>query len=208
MKKALKQQILLYLVFVFGTEVFLYVIADFAYMLGIMSKINSQISFYTTAVFAPFLWGWIFFIVPYVIVRKCEKCGSKNIRPTFPREKKWVGVICDECNYVFKSNIHNTRMIISAVIPFLFFGPSFSLGNVLAGKELSESIIVFSILFSSVMPSVLTEIIYATKLNNSAFVKEHKVLGFILFLISFFVLPFLMLIGYGVILKFLFTGTI
>jgi hypothetical protein len=49
------------------------------------------------------------------------------------------------------------------------------------------------------MPSVIAEIVYSVKLNNSAFVKEHKILGSILFLISFFVLPFSMLIGYGMI---------
>jgi hypothetical protein len=204
MKEALKKQLLFYLFGMLFVEVGLYIVTDFAYRLEIMPKIESQVSFYTAALCTPLLWGWISFIIPYVIIRKCQKCGSKNISS---QRMGFESPVCDDCGHVFKAN-NLTKTIISFVIPTSFLGPSFLLGYVLAGEELSKDIIRFSILFSSVLPSVLAEIIYVAKFNNSEFVEEHEKLGSILSIILLLVLPILTLIGYGMILKFLFTGTI
>jgi hypothetical protein len=208
MKKAFKKdEMLISLFIVLFVEVGLYFVADFVYRLGFWSKFVSQVGFYTAAVFMPFLWVWIFFGVMYVVVRKCQKCGSKNIHPEIRK-----GIVCDDCHYVFRANIHdNTKIyILCLAIPCLFFGLSFALGNVLAGGRLDSGVVFFSILLSTWLPSVFAEILYAAKLTNSEseFAEEHENLSFILFIISLLVLPILTLIGYGVILKFLFTGTI
>lgn len=200
MKKALKQQIMIFLSTVLLIDVALY----FAYMLGAVPKSV----FYGVGVFMPLLLVWIFLVLPYVIIRKCEKCGSKNIHPIYPRERNWFGIACDDCGHVFKSSIHNTKVIISAIIPFSFFGLCFLLGSVLAGEVLGTFLAFFGILLSVWFPSALAEIIFALKLSNSKFGQEHQTSTGILMFIQFFVVPFIMLIGYGMIIKLLWTGTI
>jgi len=182
-------------------EVGLYIITDFAYTLGMMSKVASQVSFYTAAVCTPFVLGWISFVIPYVIIRKCQKCGSKNISS----QHMGMGrVICDDCGHVFKSN-NIAKTIITVVIPLSIIGPSFAVGAVLAGKELPEGIIGFGILLSFWLPSSTAEMIYSIiKLKNSAFFKEYQTLAFIFFITSIIAVPILMLMVYwGIIFEIL-----
>jgi hypothetical protein len=205
MRKALKRQILIFLSVVLLVEVALYFIANSAYMMGAMSRSAFQVGFYTAALSVPFVQWWVLFGAAYFVVRKCRNCGSKNVLYSISKK----GILCDDCNYVFKFGMKNFRIgVLCASIPLMSFGPFLLLGDFLAGKKLSENIVFFSILFSALLPSVFAEVMYAVKLNNSEFVQKHQTLAFILMLIQVLVVPFIMLIGYGMIIKLLWTGTI
>jgi len=205
MRRALKRQILLFLSVVLLLEVALYFITSSAYMMGAMSKSAFQILFYAAALSVPFVQWWVLFGSAYFVVRKCRNCGSRNVLYSISEK----GIRCDDCNYVLKFGMKNFRIgILCATIPLMSFGPFFLLGNFLAGEVLDRSLVFFAILFSAWLPSVFAEVMYAVKLNNSEFVQEHQTLAFILLLIQFLVVPFIMLIGYGMIMKLLWTGTI
>jgi hypothetical protein len=153
----------------------------------------------------PFVQWWVLFGTAYFVVRKCRSCGSKNVLYSISKK----GILCDDCNYVFKFGMKNLRIgVLCASIPLMSFGPFLLLGNILAGEVLDRSLVFFGILLSSWSPSVFAEIMYAVKLNNSEFVQEHQTLAFFLMLIQVLVVPFIMLIGYGMIIKLLWTGTI
>jgi len=110
------------------------------------------------------MWGWILFGAAYVVVRKCRNCGSKNVCYAFSEK----GFVCDDCDYVFEPTLKNTRiLLLSASILLLFVGPSFLLGNVLAGEMLDSNIVFWSILLSSVMSSSLGEFAYSIRLMYS-----------------------------------------
>jgi hypothetical protein len=180
-KEVLKRQILVYLLFVFGVEVFLYVFLNFQSMSEMTPKSHLQIVFYGVALFMPFFFGWLFFGASHVIVRKCENCDSKNIRYAISRRE---GFICDDCDTAVKIDFkkNTSRLILSVTIPLLFLGPFFLLGNVLAGGELSKVIIELSFLFSIWFPSFVAIIFYSMNLmDKSAFFNEHKILGLTLF---------------------------
>ena len=85
-REALKQLISYYLLIVVPLEVSIYVITKLASMLGVWSKFASESGFYAMALFMPIFEGWLFFGVPYVLIRKCENCGSKNITPSFTQK--------------------------------------------------------------------------------------------------------------------------
>lgn len=198
-KEALKRQILVYLLSVFGVDVVAYVALNSLYISETISKSQFQSVFYGVGLFMmPFFFGWLLFGAAYVIVRKCRNCSSKNVR--YAASKR--NFVCDDCGNAFKFDLQkDTKIgILAMAIPLLFVGPSFLLGGALAGEMLDSGLVFFSILLSSWLPSFLAEIVYSIKLNNSTFVKEHQMLGLILLIISFFVLPFLMLIGYGMII--------
>jgi len=205
MKKALKQQILIFLSTVLSLEVAAYFIANSAYMIGAMSRSAAQVGFYVAALCIPFVQWWVLFGTAYFVVRKCRNCGSKNVLYSISKK----GFLCDDCNYVFKFGMENLRIgVLCASIPLMSFGPFLLLGNFLAGEVFDSTLVFFAILFSAWLPLVFAEVMYALKLNNSEFAEEHETLRSILLLIQILVVPFIMLIGFGMIIKLLWTGTI
>jgi hypothetical protein len=193
MRKALKRQILIFVSAVLLLEVAAYIITNSAYMMGAMSKSASQMSFYTVALFVLFMQWWVLFGAAYFVVRKCRNCGSKNVFYSIAKK----GFLCDDCNYVFEFGIKNLRIgVLCASIPLLSFGPCFLLGNVLAGGILDSGLVFFGILLSAWLPSFFAEVMYAVKLNNSAFAEEHETLRSVLLLIQLLVVPFIMLMVY------------
>jgi hypothetical protein len=145
MKKALRQLVLFYLVVIAVLEVAGFAVTRFGYASGAMSKFVSESGFYAVALFMPLLFGWIFFGVAPILIRKCRNCGSKNIRLGLPR----TGFVCDDCDQVHQLSLpRDTKMLILLfVVPFLLLGPCLSLGSILAGETMPTEIIITGIFF-------------------------------------------------------------
>jgi len=167
---------------------------NFQYVSGMTPKSHFQIVFYGVALFMPFFFGWLFFGASHVIVRKCENCGSKNIRYAVSRRE---GFICDDCGNAVKIDFKkNTgRLVLSVSIPFLFLGLFFLLGNVLAVEPMAKNIIELSISFSIWFPTFIAVIFYSLKLmDKSPFFNRHKMLALTLFFILICVYSLMMFI--------------
>jgi len=195
MKKELKRKILTYLLLVFPIDFVAYIVLNSLHSSGNMTRTEFHLLFYGVGLlFMPFAIGWLLFGSSYVLVRRCEKCGSKNVHHVLDE-----GFVCDDCKNTFKLDIlkNSGRLVLFLSVLFLFFGPCYMLGSVIAGEVLDNTLVFFGILLSACLPSVVAVFVYLLKfMNKSEFLNEHSALALTLFFTLFIMLSILMLMVY------------
>ncbi|MEM2971325.1 MAG: hypothetical protein QW270_02745 [Candidatus Bathyarchaeia archaeon] len=154
-----------------------------------------------------FVCFWAYFGVPRLIIRRCGNCGSKNM--LYSLSKKFF---CGDCGYSFKFDLErNAKLAVLAMsIPASLLGVFILFGITLAGETINYSWVFFGVLLSVWFPTVLALLagLYKLFFYKVAYFHEHKELASTLFFITLIALMFFTLISFGILLKFIFTGSI
>jgi len=210
-KMSLKRQARDCSVFILAGVVLVYVVIVYPLLLfGVMPATHLLTGYYTYVLIWAFVCVLLYFIFPRFIIHRCRNCGSKNM--TYSLSKNFF---CGDCGYTFNPNrdLNDDErlkfLVWSIGVPFSLFGVCLVVGSALAGI-MDSGLVFFGVLLSVWFPSLAVLFVGLLKLSGkAAYVREqkHKGVAATLFFITFIVLGFLMLIGFGMLLKFIFTGS-